>query len=129
MISFYTRISVLACLFWAGTAHALDPLEQSLVDKATYWQQKGRGDLAAESWKKLLLTDPESADALEGMGVYEAQQGHAAESRKYLALLQKAHPGHPGIAKIENAIESGKVDTGKLNRELTEARRLASMHR
>ena len=125
---FLGGIVLLACCF-SASAYALDPIEQRLVDKATYWQQKGRGDLAAESWKKLLQVDPNQPDALAGEGVYEAQQGHVLEARKYLDALRKSHPGHPGIAGIENAIEAGKLDTGKLNRELADARRLAAEHR
>lgn len=123
------KITLLACVLAAGSAYALDPLEQSLVDKATYWEQKGRGDLASESWKKLLQVNPEQPDALTGEGVYEAQLGHSGEARKYLEALRKSHPGHPGIARIENALQMGKVDTGKLNRELDEARRLAAERR
>lgn len=125
----FCTIGFLALVMSARAAFALDPLEQSLVDKAGYWEQKGRGDLASESWKKLLQVDPNQPDALTGQGIYEAQQGHAIEARKYLDALRKSHPGHPGIRKIERAIEMGRLDTGKLNREIEDARRLAGAHR
>lgn len=124
-----TLLMLVASTASAYALDALDPLEQSLIDKASYWSQKGRGDLAAESWNKLLQADPNQPDALTGLGIFEAGQGHAGDAGKYLDALKKSHPGHPGIKKIEAAIQMGKLDKGKANRDLDEARRLAAAHR
>ena len=123
----FCKIGLLALLMSAKLALAIDPVEQGLIDKASYWEQKGRGDLASESWKKLLQANPNQPEALAGLGIFEAQQGHASEAGKYLDALRKSHPGHPGIGKIEAAIESGRPDTG--NRDIEVARQLAGEHR
>jgi hypothetical protein len=56
------------------TALAAADLETSqMVDQARQWQQKGRDDLAAESWRKLLRFDPKHPEALARLGAMEAR--------------------------------------------------------
>jgi cellulose synthase operon protein C len=62
-------IAVLISASLAGAVQAADSQAVSvLMDQAKYWKDKGRGDLAAEAWQKVLLVDPNNSDALFGLG-------------------------------------------------------------
>ena len=97
-------------------------LVTQLLNQAQYWQQRGRDDLAAQSWQKLLLSEPANPDALAGLATVEAQAGHASNARTLLDKLKMADPANPKVAAVEAAVKQGKTAT---NSQLGEARRLA----
>ena len=105
----------------ASAALAAADAEQILLDKANYWRLKDRPDLAIEALTKLLFLDPNQAEALYQLGMLDVQQGKPGDAKDALARLQKAAPGSPHIAELENAIRAGKVGPSELN----EARKLA----
>lgn len=84
-----------------------------LVTQAHYWEDKGRYDLARESWLKLLRVSPDNADALSGLAMAEAKSGRAAAAQVYLDRLRSVHPD-AGTSGIEDAIRSGSFDQDKL---------------
>lgn len=112
---------LLAAAIPAGASFADENAEQVLLDKANYWRLKDRPDLAIEALTKLLFLNPNQAEGLYQLGMLQVQQGKAADARNALARLQKASPGNPHIADLENAIRAGKVGPS----ELSEARKLA----
>jgi tetratricopeptide (TPR) repeat protein len=114
-------LGVLAACADFGAALAETALPQQLVEQAQYWQGRGRADLAVQAWNKLLLSEPERAEALIGLGTYEAQAGRADQAEAYLARLAKAHPGHSGIKRVQEAIAAGRLDPNLLS----DARRMA----
>jgi tetratricopeptide (TPR) repeat protein len=114
-------LGVLASCAHFGAVLAETAPPQRLSEQAQYWQGRGRSDLAVQAWNKLLLSDPDHAEALIGLGTYEAQAGRADQAEAYLARLAKAHPGHPGIKRVQQAMEMGKLDPNLLS----DARRLA----
>lgn len=81
--------SVLAMLLlfqipgWAAD----DLVTSQQVEEARMWQSKGRADLAANAWRRILLTNPQHSEALTSLGIIEAKAGHVETA---LALYQRA---------------------------------------
>jgi tetratricopeptide (TPR) repeat protein len=112
---------LLAAAIPASAVLAAEDAEQVLLDKANYWRLKDRPDLAIEALTKLLFLNPNQSEALYQLGMLDVQQGKVPDARTTLSRLQKASPGSPRIADLENAIRAGKVGPSELN----EARKLA----
>jgi Tfp pilus assembly protein PilF len=85
-----------------------------LATQAHYWEDKGRFDLARESWLKLLRVSPDNPDALSGLALAEAKSGRGAAAQVYLDRLKSTHPDATGASKIEDAIRTGSFDQDKL---------------
>src|SRR5258708_4115997 len=121
----WLRVFALALLVSASTSpvalFAADNAEQILLDKANYWRLKDRRDLAREALNKLLATNPNQPDALFQYGMLSIQQNKIPDAQRFLARLQRAAPGSPRAADLENAIRTGKVGSN----DLSEARQLA----
>lgn len=93
---------LLACIGVAGAlcagaadVHAQGDAKAALIEQGQYWQSMGRNDLAAESWRKLLSIDPQSADAMYGMSQVELARGNASAARGWTERLHAAHPNDP----------------------------------
>lgn len=94
---------------------------RQLVNQGSYWQDQGREDLAAETWRKLLAVDPQQPDALLGLGMIELNQGRRAGAESRLQQLQASHPGAPQTTRLRMALSGGG--------ELQAARRAAAAGR
>ncbi|WP_428309310.1 cellulose synthase subunit BcsC-related outer membrane protein [Hydrocarboniphaga sp.] len=84
-----------------------------LATQAHYWEDKGRYDLARESWLKLLRVSPDNPDALGGLAMAEAKSGRGAAAQVYLDRLKATNP-NAGTSRIEDAIRTGSFDQDKL---------------
>jgi tetratricopeptide (TPR) repeat protein len=91
-------------------------VNQQLVDQARYWEDRGRYDLAKESWLKLLRIVPDDATALNGLAMAEALSGRPAAAQEYLAQLRAAHPNDAHIASIEDAINNAAINGTALDK-------------
>ncbi|WP_454727512.1 MULTISPECIES: cellulose synthase subunit BcsC-related outer membrane protein [Cupriavidus] len=111
-------LSLLAAFATAAAAQE-DPVKL-LVDQGKYWQERGRGDRAAEAWQKILRLNPSQPDALYGMGVAETEAGRADSARTYLERLKKAQPGSPQIARLTQIVNGGGA-----GQQIEQARQLA----
>ncbi|OBS09053.1 cellulose synthase subunit BcsC-related outer membrane protein [Acidihalobacter prosperus] len=98
---------------------------QLLIQRAAYWQQHGREDLAVKSWRQALAADPNQAEALAGLGLYSAHQGRLGDARRYMERLQRVAPQSDAIAKIRGLLVLGP-DAGP---KLAEAARYVSEKR
>lgn len=87
----------------AGAQSALDQLTRN----ARHWESLGRDDKAAESWERVLASDPGNPDALIALAIQRARAGRADEARRHLQALREASPGHQGIPQVEQAIAIG----------------------
>ena len=117
----HTAIAV-AVLTVALPAVAANELAiKTLMDQAQYWQSKGRGDLSAEAWKKLLLLEPNHVDALASLAQFELDNNRADSAKTYTERLKNVKGGEAAARRVENAAASRSVD----NRQLDEARALA----
>jgi len=114
-------LSVLSAPAWAQSASI-----QQLVSQGNYWQDQGREDLAADTWRKLLATDANQPDALLGLGLIDLNQGRRAEAQKRLQQLQARHPRAAQTTRLRLAL-GGAGSSG--NVALQNARRAAAAGR
>ncbi|HEV2322898.1 MAG TPA: cellulose synthase subunit BcsC-related outer membrane protein [Terracidiphilus sp.] len=124
---FHHHLSILLVLF-LGAASAL-PQSQGGVDillsNARSLEARGRIDLAAQNWHKVLLVNPNQAEALAGLARSAKENGRGDEERSYLDRLRKLNPHDPQIA----AVEKLRVFTPEERSRLDEAGRLAMQHK
>ncbi|HEY0913729.1 MAG TPA: cellulose synthase subunit BcsC-related outer membrane protein [Solimonas sp.] len=119
------RLTALAagCLMAFGAAAADSAAVNQLVQQAQFWEQKQRPDLARDSWKRVLQTDPNHAEALNRLSVLEAAAGNATEARRYEDRLQKVAPGTAARRAQTDATARSGAD------QLATARSLARQNR
>jgi tetratricopeptide (TPR) repeat protein len=112
-------------------ATALPALSQTqggvdiLLAKARSLELRGRPDLAAQNWHKVLLVNPNQTEALAGLARAAKENGQTAEERSYLDRLRKVNPRDPQIAMVEKL----HVFTPEERSRLDEAGRLAMQHK
>lgn len=96
-----------------------------LLAKARSLELRGRIDLAVQNWHKVLLVDPNQAEALAGLARSAKLNGQMDEERFYLDRLRGMNPGEPQIAAVEHL----HVFTPEERNRLDEAGRLAMQHK
>ncbi|HEY2468671.1 MAG TPA: cellulose synthase subunit BcsC-related outer membrane protein [Terracidiphilus sp.] len=96
-----------------------------LLAKARSLELRGRIDLAAENWHKVLLVNPNQTEALGGLARAAKENGRLDEERSYLDRLRKANPRDPQIAAVERLHVLTPDERGKLD----QAGRLAMQHK
>jgi tetratricopeptide (TPR) repeat protein len=74
---------------------------QPLLDKAHALEVRGHMDLAAQTWKQVLLTDPNNTEALGGLARAAKLNGDLTLAGSYLDRLRAINPNDPGIARVE----------------------------
>ena len=89
----------------ASTAPPATPVQQ-LVEQARHWQQRGRADLAGQTWQKLLGVDPRQPDALYGLASQSVEAGRFEEAGAYLNRLRQVRPDHPGLGNLARQVQS-----------------------
>jgi tetratricopeptide (TPR) repeat protein len=122
-LSRFTRTTIAVAVLGATVpAMAANELAiKTLLDQAQYWQSKGRGDLSAEAWKKLLLLDPNNVDALALLAQFELDNNRPEQAKLYTDRLKTVKGGDAAARRVESAVAARSVD----NRQLDEARALA----
>lgn len=95
---------VFAALLSSNSFAALDSAGQALLQQGRYWQEHDDTARATEVWNKLLLIDPQQADALHGLGMLGVTTKRPAQADQYLQLMRKFHPGEPLTLQLEQAI-------------------------
>lgn len=113
-----------ACTFVlpAATAAAADsPAIRILLDRAKTQAQGGHLDIAASTWKQVLVSDPNNMEALRGLATVEAQLGHQQEANGYIQRLQKLGANSAVIGKLEE-LRSRPADADLLKQAATAAR-------
>ncbi|MEY2874594.1 MAG: hypothetical protein RLZZ373_1965 [Pseudomonadota bacterium] len=79
---------------------------QQLVAQARHWQQRGRADLANQTWQKLLGVDPHQPDALYALATQGVAAGHFDEAGAYLNRLRQVRPDYPGLGALAKQVQS-----------------------
>jgi len=92
-----------------------------LVEQGHFWQSRDDIKRASEAWSKLLLISPEHPQALYGLAAIELGVGRIENAQAYLQRLQKAHPGHPLIALLEQDIRLSSDQNKALLKEARQA--------
>jgi tetratricopeptide (TPR) repeat protein len=96
-----------------------------LLANARSLEARGRIDLAAQNWRKVLLVDPNQTEALAGLARNAKENGQAADERSWLDRLRRINPHDPQIA----AVEKLRVFTPGERSQLDQAGRLAMEHK
>ena len=125
------KLSVAGCLLvltlcvpaaWAAD----DLLSSRMVDEARQWEQKGRADLAAALWRKLLQGSPKHPEALVKLGMIELAEGNTAQADSLLKRASRL-PGSPaGVSALSAAIAksrglSSAIDTPAVKESVARA--------
>ena len=92
-----------------------------LLDQANYWRAQNRSQDAERALDRLLLLEPDNAEALALLAQLQAERGDRAAAQASLTRLRAVRPDDPRIAAAEQAIRLGSIDPAGL----AEARRLA----
>lgn len=122
------RFQFLLMLVFAATAPMPSQTKGGvdiLLAKARSLELRGRTDLAAQNWHKVLLVNPNQTEALAGLARAAKENGQTQEERSYLDHLRKVNPRDSQIA----AIEKLHVFTPAERNRLDEAGRLAMQHK
>lgn len=93
-----------------------------LFEQAAMWRERNRFDLAAQSLRKILESQPDNAEALFQLGSIELQNQDFDSVRQTIARLKQVDPADPRAAELERAMSVGQTDEVSLG----EARRLAA---
>lgn len=99
-----TAVMLLALPF---PLHAADDLLTSqMVDEARLWQTKGRRDLAANTWHRILVTNPQHGEALASLGLIEANAGNLVEAQSLFLRAKRAGYAGALMARLRNLVET-----------------------
>ena len=95
----------IAVLLASHLGFAQNDASKALVDQAQYWQSKGNNARAAEAWKKLLLVEPNNAQAYYGLGSIEVKNNRSQAANEYLAKLKAIDPNSRYSLLLEQDIQ------------------------
>ncbi len=92
------------------------PAVEILLRKARALEARGRLDLAAQTWRQVLVAEPDQPDALSGMARWLQQSGKPAEAREYLDKLKRSGRT-AAIQPAPPAVQTGRLEeAGRLAR-------------
>lgn len=119
----FGMVAAIACAETAaegGSSQKISPraaagdLVGILLERARYWENRDRPDLAREALDKLFNIAPDHPDGLAVMGLIEARVEHLDSARAILGKLRGVKPGHPAISRIEALIRLHGEDKDRL---------------
>jgi predicted Zn-dependent protease len=94
----------------SGTADAI----RVLLDQASYWRAQSQDDKANQAVSRVLVLDPNNADALAMQAQAAADAGDTAVASAALAKLKAVRADDPRIATVAEALKAGPVDAAAL---------------
>lgn len=107
-------ISTCAIAIPPARALAADsPAIKILLDRAKAQAQGGHLDIAASTWKQVLVSDPNNMEALRSLASIEAQLGHQQEADAYIQRLQKLGASSAIIGELQQ-LHARSADTDLL---------------
>lgn len=95
-------VFVLVLALASHPAQGADSATAVLVRQAHSLEVKGRLDIAAQNWRRVLLAEPDNVDALTGLARIAKINGDLAEAERQLSRLRVVQPNHPAIRRIES---------------------------
>lgn len=104
LLSLLSLLIVLSPTVWAID----DLMSRQMVDQARDWSQKGRDDLAASVWRRVLSVEPSHPEALVKLGLIEARAGNLKEAQALYQRASKLVPAPKGLKALSAAL--GSVD-------------------
>ena len=95
-------VSACTIILPPATAWAADsPAIRILLDRAKTQAQSGHLDIAASTWKQVLVSEPNNMEALRSLASVEAQLGHQQESESYIQRLKKLGASSTEIGQLQ----------------------------
>lgn len=91
----------------AGYAVEQDSAMTLLLQRADYWKEHGRMDLAVQNWRQVLNSNPNQPQALVGLARDAATQGNRQDALQLLARLKQVAPDNPAIKDVEALLALG----------------------
>jgi tetratricopeptide (TPR) repeat protein len=74
-----------------------------LLEKAQFWYEKGRPDVALDFYNRVLSLQPDNGDALIGASKVSLDMGHEAQAKDYVEKLRKIVPDDPYVTGFDSA--------------------------
>lgn len=109
-------VGLLAALIHNSGHAELNENGKALLEQGQYWQARKDRARASEAWRKLLLIDPQQADAIYNLGLLELDANRPDGAKRYLEQLKKAHPGERQALLLEQEIKlHGDDNAERLN--------------
>ncbi|MGQ0709788.1 MAG: tetratricopeptide repeat protein [Rhodoferax sp.] len=97
------------CLaLWSMPGRAEDLLSSQMVDEARMWQSKGRMDLASDTWRRLLITNPQHGEALVSLARIQLQSGQLAQAQALLARAARLAKKPAAYAQVAAALQAAQ---------------------
>jgi len=102
MVGRVLLVSACTMILPPATAWAADsPAIRILLDRAKTQAQSGHLDIAASTWKQVLVSEPNNMAALRSLASVEAQLGHQQESENYIQRLKKLGASSTEIGQLQ----------------------------
>lgn len=121
--------SISVALLASSPLHAEETLVvKTLKEQARYWEAKGRPELAASAWKRLLQIDPRNAEALSELAQLELNSNRPDAVKAITDELKKQPEVNRDVIKrIENAAAERKAVDPKLLEQARTASRAGEL--
>jgi len=78
--------------------------EKQLLDKSSFWQERGDVHRARGALEKLLAANPNHAKALAQLGMIEAHAGNRKKALEYLKRLRRVDSKHQDVKNLERVL-------------------------
>ena len=106
-------------------AHAADPEIDRLLERAQFWRERARDDLARDEIAKVFRLSPDDPQALWLLARIQLAANQDRDAAATLDRLKRAHPNDPAVARIETLLRVRGPDRESLRRarQLTQAGR------
>ncbi|PKE29947.1 hypothetical protein CWS43_14475 [Rahnella sp. AA] len=84
-------------------ADTTNPAMKALFDQAAYWHERAHDDLAKDALQKVLLVEPNNAQALYLMSLYSMQSSDKTAANQWREKLVSVSPDDPRLASLNSA--------------------------
>ncbi|MGV8927799.1 MAG: cellulose synthase subunit BcsC-related outer membrane protein [Ewingella sp.] len=96
-------------------ADTTNPAMKALFDQAAYWHDRAHDDLAKDALQKVLLAEPNNAQALYLMSLYSMQSGDKTSANQWREKLSAASPDDPRLTSLNSAKTLQSIPPNLLN--------------
>lgn len=105
------RLLAILLLGTSCASYAYEDLVTSqLIEEAVHWQSKGRADLAAESWRRILVNNPNHAQAIVNLGLIAGKAGNLDEAASLYNRAKKLAKPPAGLNQLAALLVKGRPD-------------------
>ena len=106
--------ALLACCVWPAVSLAADPEVERLMERAQFWRDRARDDLAREELAKVFRLAPDNAEALELLARIQIAANQDRDAQATLEKLRAARPRDPAVARVAALLRVRGPDREKL---------------